>query len=251
MRCKYCGGEITLEMKYCAHCGKPNEQALEHAQAMEDFQYEFQDTKSDVEEATHKYTGVTVRVVIIAILFVIIIVLLILGGKSYEFRSSWMESKAEKNAAEYMEEMDEMLAEEEFLEFTAFCQEKYIHTYETAYEKYMPVERAALYYQYVYNEIMQVVCPPSYSDSLTELERLSENLDYFYSALDMEQYEYYDNADNEVNRKALAAMEEKVELLLQTYCGISEELAKEFPTMSKGQRAVALEEAVLNEEENK
>ena len=58
---------------------------------------------------------------------------------------------------------------------------------------------------------------------------------------------YYENIDWEMNEKALLAMEEKVHLLLQSYCGVSKEEVEGMKTMSAAKRAVLLEEAVLHE----
>lgn len=35
MKCKYCGGNLTLEQAYCPHCGRPNEEAEQHVKDME------------------------------------------------------------------------------------------------------------------------------------------------------------------------------------------------------------------------
>lgn len=79
------------------------------------------------------------------------------------------------------------------------------------------------------------------------IENLAENLDYFYETLDMSRYEYYKNIDVEKSEKILNAMEEKVKLLLSTYCGLTEEETDSIRTMSKARRAVTLEEAISGE----
>ena len=38
MKCKYCGGNLTLEQAYCPHCGRPNEEAAQHVKDMEHYQ---------------------------------------------------------------------------------------------------------------------------------------------------------------------------------------------------------------------
>ena len=46
MKCKYCGGNLTLEQAYCPHCGRPNEEAAQHVKDMEHYKSNFEDTKS-------------------------------------------------------------------------------------------------------------------------------------------------------------------------------------------------------------
>lgn len=247
MKCKHCGGNITLETAYCPYCGKPNEHAQQHARDMAKYHGEYVETKSDVEEAAHKYTGSTVRIIIIAVLVIVIIFLLVIAGNTYSIKRAWKQSQNEKNTEVIMKKMDKYLEEEDYLAFTQFCSENYIDTYETEFEVYMPVERASQSYSYVYSSIMEIACPPSYAELDSQIEFLAENLDYFYNNLDMTQYEYYEKIDVEKNKKSLAAMEEKIEILLITYCGITEEQAEEMKSMSSARRAVTIEEAIMNE----
>ena len=247
MRCEYCGGSISLEAKECPYCGAPNKHAKEHAEDMQRYHRDFETTRSGVQVAAHKYTGTTVRMIIIAIQVIVILILLVLGGKSYDFRRMWLQSKAERNSEQYMKEMDAYLENEDFIAFMTFCDENYIYTYDTVFEKYIPAERASRYYGYVYQNMMDVQCPPEYHDMEWVLENLVENLDGFYTAIDMNEYTYYEAVDTEANRKALQAMEDKVELMLQSYCGLTIEEAKEFGTLTKARRAIMLEEAVGND----
>ena len=58
MKCKYCGGNLTLEQAYCPHCGRPNEEAAQHVKDMEHYKSNFEDTKSDVYEVAEKNTEI-------------------------------------------------------------------------------------------------------------------------------------------------------------------------------------------------
>ena len=83
MKCPYCGGNLSLEDETCPHCGRLNEQALQHVKGMKHYKGEFEHTKKHVYIATNRYTKVVVRVVIIALLFFVIIVLHNLGERCY------------------------------------------------------------------------------------------------------------------------------------------------------------------------
>lgn len=248
MKCEHCGGNLSLTAEKCPYCGQINEQAKKHINDMKRYQGAFESTKCGVYDRTDKYTGTVVRVVLIAVLLIVIVITMIIGSSTYEIRSAWMRRKALKNAAEYMEIMDGYLAEEDFVAFAAFCQENYLDTYDNVYEKYAQVERAAQQYTYVYSSIMEIVSPPEYRELEDFVEYLAENLDYFYETLEGENYEYYEGVDTEQNRRALAAMQEKVELMLQHYLGLSKEDAEGFQSLSKAKRAVVLEEAVYDKE---
>jgi len=245
MRCENCGGEISLEAAFCEYCGSPNRHAQRHAREMKSFRRAFEKSERSVHSAVHSFTGTSLRIVIIALLILAVFLLLILGGKSYEFRRMIVQGRTERNAAQVMAVMDGLLAAEDFLAFNAFCDENYVDCFDNAFEKYAPAERVGAAFSYVYRDLMALAAPPEYAQPENLAAALADDLDYFYDVVDIADYEYYDGADSEQNRAALAAMKQRVELLLITYCGLSEEEAQAMETMSAARRAIILEEAVL------
>lgn len=248
MRCKYCGGEIRLEDAFCSYCGKPNEHARRHAHEMQAFRSDYEATKRGVEHKVRRFTGVSVRVSLLALLLVGTVLLLLLGGQTWSVRRAWVEARSERHAARCMAEMDALLEAEDFLAFSAYCEANCIDPYDNAFEKYAPAERAARSFRYLYSDILRAAHPPEYYDRQRILESLADDLEYFYDALDMEQYEYYEGADSGQNRAALAAMEERSALLLQSFCGIDAKEAAALREMSPARRALLLEEAMGYEE---
>ena len=71
MKCKYCGGNLTLEQAYCPHCGRPNEEAAQHVKDMEHYKSNFEDTKSDVYEVAEKNTEIMSHMIIITVLVIL------------------------------------------------------------------------------------------------------------------------------------------------------------------------------------
>ncbi len=243
MKCRYCGGNLSLEAEVCPYCGKVNEHAQQHVRDMKRYRSAFERTRRDVQDSAHRFSGITVRVAIACVMFVAIIVLFIAGARAYEFRRMWYEGQANKRAAEYMEQMDTYLEQEDFLSFTNFCTEKYIYTYDTEFEKYSQLEQLSRNYMYVYEQMMGVLCPPQYLEKEEILERLTESLEYFYDTLDPERYSYYKGYDSEQNQKAIAAMEYHVQLMLRSFCNLTQEEAAGFQNLSAARRGVLLEEA--------
>ncbi len=248
MRCKYCSGEISLETAFCPYCGKPNEHARQHAQELRRFRRSYEETRSGVQRTVRRYTGLSIRIVTLALLLLATVLLLIAGGQSYSIRRSIVQSRTEKNALEVMAVMDRLLDAGDYFAFTAYCEEHYVESYDSVFESYTPVIRASRTYCYTYNDLMRTIRPPEYTDLDFLLECLSDDLENFYSALNMEDYQYYEGADSPRNRELLADMEHRLSLLLQTYCHLSPEDTENFPTMSKARRALLLEEAILHAE---
>ena len=50
MKCKYCGGDVSLDDHFCQHCGRPVDQAQRHRMEMEQYETEFEETKQEALE---------------------------------------------------------------------------------------------------------------------------------------------------------------------------------------------------------
>lgn len=70
----------------------------------------------------------------------------------------------------------------------------------------------------------------------------SDDLDYFYNALERETWN--EGEDAEVYLTAADRMEENVQLLIRTYLGLTDEQAQSLKSLSKGRRAVLIEDAM-------
>ena len=100
MKCKYCGGEISLEDVKCPYCGRENEEAVQHIKDMQYYQGEFEKAKHKVYHESGQAAAITVRVIICALLVIFSILLLVLGGNAYSFIYSVQSKNADAHAAE-------------------------------------------------------------------------------------------------------------------------------------------------------
>lgn len=246
MKCKYCGGVLTLEDAQCPYCGKTNEQARQHIEAMNHYHGEFENTKKKVHFIVGEYTQITVRVVILAILIIFVVAGLIVKGKAYSIRRTFIKQNAKQHVTEYTKLLERYMEEENYQAFLAFCDANYIASYEDSFQQFYPVKRAAQSYCNVYTSVMNAVFLTDFETLGQTAKRLSEDLDYFYDCIDRDKYIYYDAAEIEENVKAMNTMEYNVTLLLSTYCNLSDEQAKSISGLSSAKRAVLIEEALTN-----
>ena len=248
MKCENCGGNLSLEDLNCPYCGSINKHAQQHVHDMKRYHGEFQDTKKDVYATTKKYTGITVRLLIIAVLLILSVVMAIIGSQSYSIRRHLLEKRAERNYAEYSVIMDTYLENEEYIAFHTFVEANSIYGYDTPYEKYIPVIRVSAQYMYVYDYIMGLHTKLYRDTDKESIERqimyLSEQLNDFYDAMDMENYNYINGADAPLNQEAIAQMEQNIKALLQTYCGLTNEDVTGLQKLSEAKRMVLLEERI-------
>lgn len=253
MKCENCGGNLSLEDEACPYCGTINKHARQHIRDMKRYQGEFQATRKNVYAVTRKYAGITVRAVVITVLVILTVILGFIASESYSIKRNLRQNRAERNFAEYSAQMEQYLADEDYLAFYAFTEANYIYGYDAPYEKYMPAVRVSNQYIYLYETIMGAYTElqRDYADQETlerHTQRVAEQLNYFYESLDMENYTYYEGADSQMNRDALAGMERNAMALLQTYCGLSREDVESLPELTDARRMVLLEERMSDGE---
>ena len=94
MKCKYCGGNLTLEQAYCPHCGRPNEEAAQHVKDMEHYKSNFEDTKSDVYEVAEKNTEIMSHMIIITVLVILCVVVFVVSARSWSIHRGLLQFDA-------------------------------------------------------------------------------------------------------------------------------------------------------------
>lgn len=245
MKCPFCGAPLDLDDNFCSHCGKLNEQVKQHVDDMNRFKTEFSETKEEVYQTTKRYTAVTVRVVMIALLVILNVAIAVIGSRYYSFERMLGEADCERNFEKYSVILDNYLEEGNYHAFYNFMVAKDVPTYDSSYEQYSQIENLASQYIYIYEYIMKAYMNTDSEQRESLCKYTADSLEYFYGNLDMERYSYYENYDREENRRAIAGLKEKLEMLLVTYAGVSPEDAALFETYTSAKRAMVLEEGML------
>ena len=248
MKCEFCGGSLSLETEYCPCCGQINKHAQQHIRDMKRYHGEFEDTKKGIYSVARKYSEVAVRFIIIGILAVLIIVMLILDANVYSIRRNFKQWDAKRHVKEYSEILDGYLGEEQYRDFIIFCEEKYIEGYyeDGEYDEYHPVIRAASYYLQMKDSLMQLMMADEEQRSMY-VNRLCDDMSYFYEVVDRAASPFYYEAVSEETGKVLDVLEGKVQAMLCTYCGLTQEEALSLKELSAARRSVLIEEKFENE----
>ena len=235
-----------MEAEVCPHCGQINRQAKQHVEDMKRYQGAFADTQKDVYTTVRKYSDITVRVIIIAVLVVILAILMLVKANSF---SIWLEAtRAQNNMRKdtHRAIMDEFLENEDFLGFADYCNDKMIDEFTDGFEDYYYICSTAYHFQQVYTELVNRAFPLE-SDVYID-EWLGETLEYYYQSVKRADTERPFVEDMTLTKKYLQEMEEQLQALLITYCHLTEEEAAGLKEMSKSERSLLIERRLSNVE---
>lgn len=248
MKCEFCGGNLSLEAAKCPYCGQVNKHAQQHVRDMKRYRGEFENTKKGIYSVARRYSEVAVRFIIIGILAVLIIVMLALDANAHSMRRNFRQRDAKRHVKEYTEILDGYLEEEQYREFIVFSEEKYIDSYyeDGEYDEYRPIIRAVNYYLQMKTDLMRLIMEDDEQKSIY-VDRLCDDISYFYEAVDREDSLFYYDELPEETRKVFDALESKVQAMLCTYCRLTQEEALSLKELSEAKRTVLIEEKFENE----
>lgn len=164
------------------------------------------------------------------------------GETLLEYQQVQLDSKIQHS--KYEKQLEQYLADEDYLGFSAFCNRHYIRAYDDGYEEYRLLVQTSLDYSYAYQSLMRAVAS-EYPDQLTnEITQLTDTYERIERVLHPTE-EYGEKQLQELDeekQQAMVRMEENLKILYRTYFGMTEEEAENFGQMSKAQKTVFLEE---------
>ena len=245
MKCKYCGGDVTLQDHFCPHCGRPVDQALRHQKEMREYETEFEETKREainkISVSSGGGTAVGIRLAIIVALTIALIWMLI-NLNSYDINQRKEKRLANANYDAYVEQIEQYIADRDFVALSRF-ENKHNLDWNDKYKEYRDIFYAASSYEYIYRGILETAFLLKDARSLYYAENLSENVNRFYEQI-LSDRSTYSDADPEKTEAAYNEMEQDMLALLQNYLHISKEDADSMRELSKSRRKVLIEQAL-------
>ena len=245
MKCKYCGGDVTLQDHFCPHCGRPVDQALRHQKEMREYETEFEETKREainkISVSSGGGTAVGIRLAVIVALTIALIWMLI-NLNSYDINQRKEKRLANANYDAYVEQIEQYIADRDFVALSRF-EDKHNLDWNDKYKEYRDIFYAASSYEYIYRGILETAFLLKDARSLYYAENLSENVNRFYEQI-LSDRSTYSDADPEKTEAAYNEMEQDMLTLLQKYLHISKEDADSMRELSKSRRKVLIEQAL-------
>ena len=245
MKCKYCGGDVTLQDHFCPHCGRPVDQAIRHQKEMREYETEFEATKREainkISVSSGGGTAVGIRLAIIVALIAALIWMLI-NLNAYDINDRREKKLANANYDAYGEQIEQYIADTEFMALSRFA-DKHRLDMNDKYKQYRDIFYAAGDYEYVYLGILETAYLANDTRNLYYAENLSENVNRFYEYILTERSAYSD-ADPEKTSAAFKEMEQDLAVLLQKYLHLTKEDTDSLRELSKSRRKVLIEQAL-------
>ena len=245
MKCKYCGGDVTLNDHFCPHCGRPVDQAQRHQMEMQEYETEFEETKQEAMNKLAVNSGggraVGIRLGVIVALIVLLFWMIINLG-SYTINEKREKKAANKNYDSYVEQIEQYLSDRDYLDLAVFVDRHRLNMNDK-YEKYRYIFYAAGDYENVFKALLETAYVKEDARHLYYAENLSENVNTFYDTILSDSYKR-DEADPEQTEAAFREMEEDMAVLMQKYLHLSKEDTDSLRGLSRSRRTVLIEQAL-------
>lgn len=247
MNCAHCGAPVTLEEKYCPHCGQPNIQAVRHSEDMAHYRNEFENTRRGVHGTLRAYKGITARLILFIIALVTTIVTFGMWNSAYSIHRSRMYKYAKAHSAEVMAQIDQYISHKDYVSLAAYADnyalDRYSYGDDDVFDVYYPVVQISRSYANVYHDVMVIATTDRPSDRDGRLSTLDDDLNRVYNYINNpEDRGLYDHGDPEMVDRVIDDVNKLVDALLTRYFRFTGAEAEEFHTMSPARRSVILED---------
>ena len=113
MKCENCGGRISLEDEFCPSCGAVNRNAQKHIKDMRRYQSTFANVQQDVQEATKRYSEVTVRIIMIAVLLIMAVLFSLVAMNPTRFERIGKGLRLKVTYSHWVKEFDDAIEEQD------------------------------------------------------------------------------------------------------------------------------------------
>lgn len=251
MTCKHCGGELGPEDVRCPHCNRKNTFAAIHRASMKHYQAAYVETKEQVQRKNTAFQTRTLWILLAALLCGGFLFWMLWGAFRDDRQQAVVNAGNRKNYDGIVAQMETYLTAGDYSGLTRYSQEKELLDDKGVFKAYYPILYAARFYANVERDLE--TDREHYQDetdsSMDYLEILCSDLDSFYDATYLNDYEEIEGAVNEENQAILENMKDDMSALLQEKLGISTETTADFEELTGAGREQILREELRQADE--
>ena len=246
MKCRSCGGEVSLQDKTCPYCGRVLTETAGHQAEPERYKKKSEKSKRGLGKALAENVPMVISSVVMLLLIIGLIVANYISENAYHFREDAMRKESVKKYDEYSALIKNYLDAGDYTGFASFMAYHNIAEYEEPYadlkllwditEEYVDlvcdVEEAL-----IHGPEARIYNPENYVFNC----RLSIN--DFYSEFKWNQ----DKIDADPYKDYMYDMKKKANIILETYLGLDDEAREAYLSDSQNKQSAYLEEVILHD----
>ena len=245
MKCQHCGNNLNIEENFCPYCGQPNPFAVKHQEAMRRFEKDYERTKQDVLEESSRFNRHTVRITILAVLVALIAATAILLVKADDIRWWRMEKRVEAQADRHREAIGRLMDDRDYLGVYSYINKNDIR-FTDAFREYDTISDSAFQYRQFYTNLMMLQAKKTDADTFryySESELLENIAQEIYRTNECLEPQSYNEAAYTAEKMAFVeGVRDRMEIMVESYIGLSREEALSTRDMTVARINVLLED---------
>lgn len=250
MKCKNCGSDMSLEDEKCGFCDTENPYYKEHRESMQRYKEQFEKTRTDVYEKTERFSGIIVKVTIVAVLVALNFICALFRANSWEINNKFLEMKGNRNMELHKEKLYEMERAGDYIDFVEYYNANKLY-YIDELDEFTEVKYCCTDYEMIYKNIVKITIEKNTKSSADEcVLEINEYLDRLYSSMSPDEY-YNEDCYSKEHVRAMQEIKNRIHALLHTYCNVSQGDLEHFAELSSTKRQLLIREGVrIYEEQN-
>lgn len=246
MKCPYCGGEMGLEAPACPYCGRPNDQSVQHVQAISRFNRRFEETRRQVLGKAQSYSRIIVRAAVLLVLVISCVVMAVIAENAYSMPENSRRRAAERNVAEMKSRLDGYLAEGDYISFASTIEYNGLYLYGSSFSEYTEVNWCAASYRDFVLRLENIFLQGDREawakyEASSDIRYLCSTIKSFEDSLSSARR----NLEGSPLMDHVMVMRRDMQQMLSFWFGIEDPEA--FFALSENRMAAAIEEVVLGE----
>lgn len=237
MNCPFCGSPLTLKDEKCPHCGMENPDVLKHRSDMRHYKKTFEKTQKDVYTTTRRFTHLSIRAFIIAILIILNLLAIIFVFDNWYIATSINMKRIANNIDLHIKNVDTYISDGNYLDIGEYYR-NYGLSLSDEFRPYQDIITTSQKYSRILQDINYLLSP-SYSEWYSE--NLASSLTYYFETISYSSY-LSEKYCKEEHLEAIEDIDTRIYLLLKSFCNFTDDDWKTLPELSESAIKKLIEE---------
>lgn len=244
MKCENCGSEMSIGDKECNFCKFENPYYKEHQESMKKYKERFKETKIDVYEKTGRFTELTIKITVTAVLVALNLIFLLIGVKSWEINDMVHTMSGAIHAKEHKEKLYELERAGDYLGFYGYHTAKDL-LWVRKLDEFDELRNCCSSYEMIYKYLLKLtVEEEGYMSRQDCVAYINEALNRLFDSVNPGERYYNEDCYTEEHIQAMQDVQDQAYVLLHVYCNISWEDLENFSDLSLAKRQSLIDEGV-------